>query len=199
MTTIRVTRRPVVHPEPAEGTRTRPVQALPERVDAGAVRLALIEPPAPRTTLDGAWWPRTSDLTEELPPLITELHRRGIRVTRAVYNPDSWAPAARRLQADGRIIQLGWFRHIDRQLLNMTGDATRGRLDLLVVPPDASEAAAEGAFSAATDRANRDEPTAVLDEVTAAGQQRPSPRSPVVPSDPDETAGWDSEGGHLAR
>jgi hypothetical protein len=135
----------------------------------------------------------------ELPPLVKELHRRGIRVTRVAYNPASWVPTTRRLQADGRTIRLGWFRNIDRQLLNLTGDVTRGRLDLLIVPPGATARAAGRAFSAATDRANRDGPTAVLDRLTAAGQPRPPRRSPAARPDSEETAGWESEGGHLAR
>jgi hypothetical protein len=83
----------------------------------------------------GAWWPRTRDLFDELPPLVEELRRRGLKVTRVAYNPTLWKPAARRLEADGATIRLGCFRSIDRQSLNLTGDATRGRLDLLVVPP----------------------------------------------------------------
>ena len=98
MTTIRVTRRP-----PAAVSETAPPE--PDHL-----RLALIEPRSPRTSLDGAWWPHTSDLSEELPALITELHTRGIRATRVAYNPASWDPAPRRLDADGRVVRLGWFR-----------------------------------------------------------------------------------------
>ncbi|WP_222263143.1 DUF5994 family protein [Modestobacter marinus] len=161
MTTIRVTRR-----------RTGPATDVDETAvvppDDGSVRLALIDPPSARTTLDGAWWPRTSDLAEELPPLVEELHRRGIRVTRVNYNPGTWTSATRRLEADGRTIRLGWFRSLDRHLLNLTGDVTRGRLDLLVVPPGATRSDAGRAFSAATDRANRDAPTALLDGLDMA-------------------------------
>ncbi len=159
MTTIRVTRRPRGS---ATDVGATPV-IRPEADDDGSVRLALIDPPAARTTLDGAWWPRTSDLAEEVSHLVEELHRRGVRVTRVNYNPEAWTSATRRLEADGRTIRLGWFRSLDRHLLNLTGDVTRGRLDLLVVPPGATRADAGRAFSAATDRANRDAPTALLD------------------------------------
>jgi hypothetical protein len=145
--------------------------------------------------LDGAWWPRTSNLTDELPALLEELHRRGIRVTRVAYNPDSWAPTSRRLPADGRTIRLGWFRNIDPQLLNLTGDLTRGRLDLLIVPPRSTATAAQRAFSAATDRANRAEPTALLDGLSAA-DPRVSPSSAGSQLDVTQTDVWDSEGGH---
>src|SRR5918998_777354 len=165
----------------------------------GSIRLALIDPPAARTRLDGAWWPRTRDLTQELPALVEELHRRGIRVTRVAFNPDAWEPGPRRLHADGRTIRLGWFRNLDRQLLNMTGDLSRGRLDFLVVPPGTTAAAAEHAFSAATDRANRQAPTELLDTLSAAGPPVPPPRSADEPVDTEEIAAWDSEGGHQYR
>jgi hypothetical protein len=198
MTTIRVTRRPQTLPVRTEGTPPSPV-APPGGADEGAVRLALIDPPAARTTLDGAWWPRTRDLASELSPLVEELQRRGFTVTRVAYNPDLWEPTARRLQADGRTIRLGWFRSIDPQLLDLTGDVGRRRLDLLVVPPETTAAAAQRAFSAATDRANHDTPTALLDAVSAAGPPGPRPHPVAARPAVDETAGWDSEGGHLAR
>jgi hypothetical protein len=138
-----------------EDTATRSAPEPASGAEGASSRLALIDPPSARTTLDGAWWPRTRDLAQELPALVEELHRRGIRVTRVAYNPDLWGPAPRRLDADGRTVRLGWFRNLDRQLLNVTGDVTRGRLDFLVIPPDTTAAAAEHAFSAATDRANR--------------------------------------------
>ena len=80
MTTIRRNRVPE---RPAVDTdiTTPGTPGTPER-DAEPVRLALIDPAAPRTTLDGAWWPRTRSLGEELPGLVEELARRGIRVTR---------------------------------------------------------------------------------------------------------------------
>jgi hypothetical protein len=114
------------------------------------------------------------------------------------YNPDLWGPAPRRLDADGRTIRLGWFRKLDRQLLNMTGDLGRDRLDFLVVPPDTTATAAEHAFAAATDRANQQAPTELLDTLEAAGPQVPTPRSADVP-DTEETMVRDVEGGRQHR
>src|SRR5205085_1631231 len=88
MTTIRRNR--VSAPAAVDTDTTTPgTPGTPER-DADPVRLALIDPPGQRTTLDGAWWPRTRSLSDELPGLVEELERRGIRVTRAAYNPDTW-------------------------------------------------------------------------------------------------------------
>ncbi len=198
MTTIRVTRRPRGSLAGVDDTVTQSAPAPSSDAEGGSIRLDLIDPPAGHTTLDGAWWPRTRDLVQELPALVEELHRRGIRVTRVAYNPDLWGPTPRRLDADGRTIRLGWFRHLDRQLLNMTGDLSRGRLDLLVVPPETTAATAARAFSAATDRANRQAPTELLDTLGAAGPPVPPPRSADRP-DFEETAVWDTEGGHAYR
>jgi Family of unknown function (DUF5994) len=195
MTTIRRRRLAERPPVQTDGVAPRTSGTADE------VRLSLIDPPAARTTLDGAWWPRTRSLLEELPGLVEELRRRGIRVSRVAYNPDGWEPAPRRLAADGRIIRLGWFRGIDAQLLNLTGDPNRGRLDLLVIPPDTTAAAARQAFAAAVDRANRRSPTALLAALPPAGSPAPRPR-PAADQDGVATAAlmaadaWDSEGGH---
>jgi hypothetical protein len=202
MTTIRRTRVPE-HPAVDTDSTTPRTAGTPHgrAGDADPVRLALIDSPGQRTTLDGAWWPRTRSLSDELPGLVQELHRRGIRVTRAAYNPDTWETAPRRMAADGRTIRLGWFRSIDPQLLELTGDTTRGRLDLLVVPPDTPAAAARQAFTAACDRANRRTPTAVLAALHPAAAPVPRPRPAVdrvavgkaPPAGMEATAAWDSE------
>ena len=114
------------------------------------------------------------------------------------------------MAADGRTLRLGWFRSIDPQLLDLTGDTTRGRLDLLVVPPDTAAAAARQAFTAASDRANRHTPTAVLAALHPAAAPVPpvqpaidrlaveqaAPTGAAAAASDAETAVWDSEGGH---
>jgi Family of unknown function (DUF5994) len=100
-------------------------------------------------------------------------------VTRAAYNQDVWDPAPRRMAADGRTIRLGWFRSIDPQLLSLTADTTRGRVDLLVIPPDTRAAAARDAFTAASDRANQSTPTALLAGLHPGAAPVPPPRPAV--------------------
>jgi hypothetical protein len=215
MTTIRRNRLPE-HPAVVTASTSPGSPGTPDRhaSDADPVRLTLIDPAAPRTMLDGAWWPRSRSLGEELPGLVEELGRRGVRVTRVAYNPDAWDTAPRRMAADGRTIRLGWFRSIDPQLLDLTGDTNRSRVDLLVVPPDTAAAAARQAFADASDRANRRTPTAVLASLHTAAAPVPSPRpaadrvasGSVAPAVADAsavpdsgTAVWDSEGGHPLR
>ena len=185
VTTIRIFRRP---PRPAAVEPAAGGEA-PERV-----RLTLLDQAsARRATLDGAWWPRGGDLSQELPGLVEELHRRGVRVTRVGYAPTRWDPAPTRLAADGRVLRLGWFRTIDAQLLTLTGDLTRPRLDLLVLPPDTTAAIARTAFTAATTAGNDRSASALLADLTTTGVSAvpPPPRSPAD----DRTGSWESEAG----
>ena len=46
------------------------------------------------SAFDGAWFPRTRDLAVEVPELIAELDRRGVRIERFTYALDAWSPVA---------------------------------------------------------------------------------------------------------
>jgi hypothetical protein len=112
--------------------------------------------------LDGAWWPRSRDLLEELPSLVAELRRQGGQVSRVSYHPDTWEPAPRTVTVDGGTVKLGWFRSMDPHLLTLTGVYGAGRLDLLVVPPDSLAAPADALMAAANEPDNRKTASAVL-------------------------------------
>jgi hypothetical protein len=197
MTTIRLTR----HQRPAAVASPAAVPAhrgSPGAVEdpRGQVRLALLtQAAATRTTLDGAWWPHSRNLSLELPALIEELHRRGVRVTRVAYNLEGWDPAPTRLTTDGRTVRLGWFTRLDPHSLSLTGDLTRPRVDLLVTPPETTEVDAGQAFAAATTPGNDRSPTALLAGLAPTGLPTPRPPSPRRPADAATNA-WESEGGH---
>jgi hypothetical protein len=111
------------------------------------------------------------NLAEELPALIVELHDRGTRVSRVLYNPASWEHVpARKLNADGRVIRVGWFRSMDPHVLTVTSSAGADRLDLLIVPPGTATAVAERAIAAAVGIGNTRSASAVLDGATNAVQ-----------------------------
>ena len=197
MTTIRLTRhqRPaaVASPAAAAAHRGSPGTAEDPR---GRVRLALMtRAAATRTTLDGAWWPHSHDLSLELPALVEELHRRGIRVTRVAYHREGWDPAPTRLTTDGRTVRLGWFTRLDPHELSLTGDLIRPRVDLLVLPPEATAVDARQAFAAATTAGNDRSPTALLAGLASESLRPVSPPSPRRPADAATNA-WESEGGH---
>ncbi|MFW3168924.1 hypothetical protein [Geodermatophilus sp. CPCC 206100] len=61
---------------------------------------------------------------------------------------------------------------------------------------DLTATGAQRAFSAATDPGNQEQPTALLDALSAAGPPVPTPRSAALPLDREKTGVWESEGGH---
>jgi hypothetical protein len=83
--------------------------------------------------VDGAWWPRSDDLTTELPDLLSELSVRLGAAARVTYNLDEWAKAPRKVPIGGRIIRLDGYH---RQPPNTLGvlDAYGNKIVLLVVP-----------------------------------------------------------------
>jgi hypothetical protein len=197
-----------------DDTSTAPLLDEPERAGARLMLLAAEEGHA--TTLDGAWWPRSTSLATDLPPLVAELRRRGVRITRAAYHPELWEPAPRKIRADNRIVRLGWFRTIDPHLVSLTGSGGE-RVELLVVPPDTAPAAAARAMALAATRGNRSSPTAVLAaaEVSDVGNEaspvpasrsaadstttRQQPRASDADDRDPDLFGWESEGGFGPR
>jgi Family of unknown function (DUF5994) len=66
-----------------------------------------LKPKAPPTGhVDGAWWPRSDDLPNELPDLLAVLSVRLGAITRVVYNSAEWAKAPTILQTGGHEVQL---------------------------------------------------------------------------------------------
>ncbi|MFF3494483.1 DUF5994 family protein [Streptomyces sp. NPDC002795] len=101
--------------------------------------------------LDGAWWPRSRDLTAELPALADVLAPLWGRVTRVAVNPMLWPVVPRKVTVGDRVLKIGWFTpDLDphTMLLLSLGN---GRRDLLVIPPETSEASAARLMAAACD------------------------------------------------
>ncbi|SFK75321.1 DUF5994 family protein [Geodermatophilus ruber] len=87
-------------------------------------------------TYDGAWWPRRYDLAAELPELIAELSRRGVRVERFAYSLAAWPLLPRRIAVADGVVRAGGFRSMDPQVVSVTWAGGSRRADLLVVPPE---------------------------------------------------------------
>jgi Family of unknown function (DUF5994) len=131
-----------------------------------------IRPPAPPRlqldptmagtgAVDGGWWPRSRDPDAELPGLIAGLDSSLGPITRVALNLDAWDTAPRRVAVDGRRVRVGWFRHMDAHTIGVTR-ASQARVALLVVPPQATTAAAEIAMAMAADAANSAGPADIL-------------------------------------
>jgi hypothetical protein len=87
-------------------------------------------------TYDGAWWPRRCDLAAELPELLAELSRRGVRVERFAYSLEAWPPLPRRIAVPDGVVRTGGFHSMDPQVVSLTWARGGRRADLLVVPPE---------------------------------------------------------------
>jgi hypothetical protein len=82
-------------------------------------------------------------------------------ITRVALNLDAWDTAPRRVAVNGRRVRVGWFRHLDADMVGVTR-AGQHRVALLVVPPQATMAAAEIAMAMAADVANSAGPAGIL-------------------------------------
>ncbi|WP_344647124.1 DUF5994 family protein [Cryptosporangium japonicum] len=126
-------------------------------------RLRLDPALAGRGMLDGGWWPRSTDPLAELPGLIAALDAQVGTVHRITFNDELWRRAPRRITVSGRTVRLGWHGPSDVHEMSVSG-AGRDRLDLLVVPPDTSEACALAAMATAARGDNGSHATSILDE-----------------------------------
>ena len=88
-----------------------------------------------------------------------------------------WDSAPRRVAVNGRRVRVGWFRQMDAHRIGVTR-AFQDRVTLLVVPPEATPAAAGVAMATAADGANSAGPADILAAAGRVARTRPlSPRS----------------------
>lgn len=94
-----------------------------------------LKPKAPITgCVDGAWWPRSDDLTKELPDLLAVLSVRLGAIDRVMYNLTEWANVPRRVLFGGRAVRLDGYTRQPANILEVLGIG-REKILLLVVPP----------------------------------------------------------------
>lgn len=126
-----------------------------------------LKPKAPTTGyVDGAWWPRSRDLSAELPALLAVLAVRLGRVHRVSYNLSAWTDTPRRIFVDGQLVRLGGFTSQHTQTLDVLG--LRGPcLTLLVIPPGTGRAIAHDVLMRAARRDNVDTIRELLTPINA--------------------------------
>lgn len=108
-----------------------------------------LKPKAPATGhVDGAWWPRGDDLTNELPDLLAVLSVRLGAVERVMYNLAEWARMPRRLRTGGRAVRLDGYQRQPANTLEVLG-VGRKKILLLVVPPQTQPGIAHEAMMTA--------------------------------------------------
>lgn len=102
-------------------------------------RLSLVRPGHGPVRIDGAWWPRSRDLANELPALLPALDSRWGRITHVTVDASTWPAGAAAMVLGGRtlrIIRSTSAGHHHTACLLVRGV---GRCDLIVIPPDTPE------------------------------------------------------------
>jgi hypothetical protein len=101
-----------------------------------------LKPKAPQSGyVDGAWWPHSEDLTEELPDLLSVLSVRLGPICRVIYNLTEWSRQPAKFATGGRTVRLDGYRRQPVNTLEVLG-LNGQKIVLLVISPraDADEA-----------------------------------------------------------
>ncbi|WP_182857614.1 DUF5994 family protein [Streptomyces durbertensis] len=176
--------------------RPAPITPTIRPADYPPVRISL-KPPGPQSgLLDGAWWPRSRDLERELPPLAERLDPLWGRITRVAVNPTHWPVVPRKVAVNDRVIKVGWFadEQDPHQLLLLSYRI--GRWDLLVIPPETGEAAAERLMAAACDPRIARTGTALM--AAESDGRLVASVAEVGPAGDSQAEAWEAEGGATA-
>ncbi|KOU81450.1 hypothetical protein ADK94_26350 [Streptomyces sp. XY593] len=134
--------------------------AIHQAVKPGAALLRLQTTQSRQGLLDGAWWPRSRNVTIELPALITALTAHLGPITRVGLDTSTWQDVPTRLVIDGQVVHLDADPVGDDTVL-----VTRGHNDhfaLLVVPLDTTADAAREAMARAVRADNITQATQIL-------------------------------------
>jgi Family of unknown function (DUF5994) len=133
-----------------------------------AARVSFRQPVTSAPHVDAAWWPRSADLEAELPGLLDVLWTAAREVDRVSYPSNSWLPAPRRLQIEGRQVRLGGFAYQDPSLISLRDAWGTERIDILVIPPDADPDLAAAAMTLASRSGPNERATRLLDLAAAS-------------------------------
>jgi hypothetical protein len=164
--------------------------AQARRSRIGYLRLRLKPTDRSGGAVQGAWWPRSDQLSIELPPLLAALRPRVGSVDRVIYDETSWAPQSLRMEFRGRSIILEGSSTTSPNTLSVIGKGL-GRLVLLIVPPYTNPTRAYTAVMAASKPDDVSSP----DELLGIGRREAQDRRLALMAHQR----WESEGGALRR
>lgn len=108
-------------------------------LSSSPLRLHLAESAPTSSHVDGAWWPRSTDLAAELPVLLESIHARTGDVALVGFHRDGWDRMTDGAQLADKTIWLEGFTDEKPHTVIVIGSSGR-RLTLLVVPPDTADA-----------------------------------------------------------
>jgi len=125
-----------------------PHRGLPDAIHTptpGTALLRLETQQSREGVLDGAWWPRSRRIGEELPALVRALARHLGPITRVGLDVTAWEELPTRIVVDQRLVRIDSYPVGDRTVLITRGE--RDVFSLMVVPPDATPDAAWAAMA----------------------------------------------------
>ncbi|WP_299575325.1 DUF5994 family protein [uncultured Williamsia sp.] len=130
-------------------------------------RVALKGRPTPSDQVDGAWWPFSRDLPEEVDLLLPALGDRVVAVGRVVFHAGDWDSPRGRMQHAGSVIRLDGYRFWPSHLVKIRAVADTDALTLMVIPPETA------ADTAATilEQCSADGSVVTVDDMTALLQR----------------------------
>ncbi|MEV5431970.1 DUF5994 family protein [Streptomyces sp. NPDC052701] len=169
-------------------------------LSSSPLRLALASADTAPALIDGAWWPRSRDLTAELPALVEALDPLWGRITRVTVNPTFWPVVPRKVPVPGHEVHVGWFKAEQDPHKLLLLSYTIGRWDLLVIPPEAEPATAARLMATASDPSWTLTASGLIHEAEhfrTTAQENTAAEAAGLAS--VQEAVWDSEGGHGAR
>ncbi len=164
--------------------------AQARRTRIGNVRLRLKPANEGSGSVQGAWWPGSTQLSTELPLLLAALWPRVESVDRVIYDETNWAPASLRMEFRGHSIVLEGSSTSSTNTVSVIGEEF-GMLVLLVVPPYTDPARAY----TAVEEASRPGDVSTPDELLGISQQEAEDRRLALLAHQR----WESEGGAAGR
>lgn len=97
--------------------------------------------------IDGAWWPRSTDLAKELPGLVASLSDRLGQIVMVGYRRNAWNDTPPLVEIDGHTIELLGFSNDEEASVIVMGENGR-HINLHVIRPDTGEDVARRALDA---------------------------------------------------
>jgi Family of unknown function (DUF5994) len=106
---------------------------------ASLTRLALCERAQSRGGVDGAWWPKSSDLGSELPDLVAVFGLWIGAVNRVVYDPrTAWLPTPARILSGSSMVTVDPYRLVFPYTVYLMGTHARTAVLFVVSPASSS-------------------------------------------------------------
>ncbi|MFI9569357.1 DUF5994 family protein [Streptomyces rishiriensis] len=98
------------------------------------VRLSLAPYEAVLGGCDGAWWPYSYSLVDELPVLVEAMDGVGV-ITRVILGMEPWPDIPHQVAVSGHSVTAGWLASGQEQNVIVLCSYLKGFRSLLVIPP----------------------------------------------------------------